>query len=230
MYLFIGYGYNPRDQWIEELVFPLAEALGCQIVHGKATYGDLLAPEIKSSLLSCDAMIGFLTKKDQAGDHWSTHRWVIEELASAFGRIPVVEVRESGVDPQSGMLAGIQRIQYCEEERDRCLIQIAQAISRMRDKIDHRAFRLEPTEFTSLFRALLKKPGLRCLYRVMRRNFESDFHEAAISPVAGGLQLSIRGLRATDLIQVCVAYGDESWTSDYEPVDSIRLRLNREQE
>src|ERR1017187_7927848 len=178
----------------------VAETLGCQIVHGKATYGSSLAPETKSLLLGSDAMLGFLTRRDKAGEYWSTHRWVIEELASAFGQIPVVEVRESGVDPQSGMLAGIQRIQYCEEERDRCLIQIAQAISQIREKIEHRIFRLEPTEFTSLFRALLKKPGLRCSYRVMRRNTESDFCDAAISPVAGGLQMSIDGLRATDLI------------------------------
>ena len=228
MQLFVGYGYNPRDQWIEELVFPLAEALGCQVVHGKANYGDNLSPEIKSLLLSSDAMVGFLTRREKTGEHWSTHRWVIEELACAFAQIPVLEVREDGVDPQSGMLAGIQRIQYCETERDRCLIQIAQAISRIKEKIEHRTFRLEPAEFTTIFRALLKKPGLRCSYRVMRRNIEYDFREASIFPVAGGLQLSIDGLRATDLIQVCIAYGDESWTSDYEPVDSIRLRLSRE--
>lgn len=228
MRLFVGYGYNSRDQWIEDLVFPLIEALGCQIVHGKSTFGDSLAPEIKSLLLGSDAMIGFLTRREKAGEHWSTHRWVIEELASAFGQIPVVEVREDGVDSQSGMLAGIQRVPYREGERDRCLVQVAQAVSGIRDKIENRVFRLEPTEFVSLFRSLLRKPGLRCSYRIMRRNTESDFREAGISPVAGGLQMSVGGLRATDLIQVCVSYGDESWTSDYEPIDAIRLRLAKE--
>jgi hypothetical protein len=229
MRLFVGYGYNSRDHWIEEMVFPLVEALGCQVVHGKTTFGDVLAPEIKALLLGSDAMVGFLTRREKAGDCWSTHRWVIEELASAFGRMPVVEVRETGVDPQSGMLAGLQRISYCEEQRDRCLVDIAQAVGRMKNKIEQRVFRLEPTEFVSLFRSLLKKPGLRCSYRVMRRNTESDFCDAGISPVAGGLQLSVGGLGASDLIQVCVSYGDHSWTSDYEPVDSIRLRLSREQ-
>jgi hypothetical protein len=228
MRLFVGYGYNPRDQWIEELVFPLAEALGCQIVHGKAMYGDNLAQEIKDLLQTSDAMLGFLTRREKSGEQWTTHRWVIEEIASAFGVIPVVEVRENGVDPQSGMVAGLQRIEYFEGQRDKCLIEIAQAISRIRDMIEHRVFRLEPMEFTSLFRALIKKPGLRCSYRVMRLNTESSFRDALMSAVAGGLQMSIDGLRATDLIQVCVAYGDESWTSDYEPVNSIRLRLIKE--
>jgi hypothetical protein len=44
MRLFIGYGYNDRDKWIEELVFPLAEALGCEVVRGKVMYGETLAP------------------------------------------------------------------------------------------------------------------------------------------------------------------------------------------
>ncbi len=229
MQLFIGYGYNPRDAWVEELVFPLVETLGWDVVHGKATYGGELAPELKNLLLSCDAMIGFLTRRDLTGDVWSTHRWVIEELACGFGKLPVVEIREEGVDLQNGMLAGMQRIQYRESERDKCLVQIAQALNRIREKIQHRVFRLEPTEFITLFRSMLKKPGLRCSYRVMRRNLESEFRDASISPVAGGLQMFVDGLRPTDLIQVCVTYGDESWTSDYEPVDSIRLRLAREQ-
>jgi hypothetical protein len=126
------------------------------------------------------------------------------------------------------MLAGLQRIQYREGERDKCLVQIAQAISLLWDNTEFRTFRLEPTEFTDLFRAHLKKPDLRCSYRVMRRNAEDNYREVSISPVAGGLQMSIGGLRQADLIQVCVTYGDESWTSDYEPVDSIRLRLARE--
>lgn len=131
MQLFIGYGYNPRDAWVEELVFPLVETLGWDVVHGKATYGGEIAPELKTMLLSCDAMIGFLTRRDPTGEVWSTHRWVIEELACGFGQLPAVEVREEGVDPQNGMLAGMQRIQYKESERDKCLVQIAQALNRI---------------------------------------------------------------------------------------------------
>ena len=34
MRIFIGYGYNDRDRWIEDLVFPLLTAFGCDLVHG----------------------------------------------------------------------------------------------------------------------------------------------------------------------------------------------------
>lgn len=228
MRLFIAYGYNPRDQWIEDLVFPLAEALGCEVVHGKILFGETLAPEVKNSLLSCDALIGFSTRRDPLGDRWTTHRWVIEEMAAAFNQIPVVEVREDGVDAQSGMLGSNQRISYQEAHRDRCLVDIALAISHIREKVSHTIFRLEPTEFISQFRMLLSKPGLRCSYRVMRRNVESDYRPVNMWPVAGGLCMSIDALRTGDLIQVCVAFGEQSWSSDYEPVDSIRIGLIKE--
>ena len=90
MRLFVGYGYNLRDQWVEDLVFPLVNALGCEVVQGKVMYGDNLASEIRDAVLSCDALIGFTTRREQIGDRWTTHRWVIEELAVAFSQMPVV--------------------------------------------------------------------------------------------------------------------------------------------
>jgi hypothetical protein len=226
--LFIGYGYNPRDQWIEDLVFPLVEAFGCEVVHGKIMYGDTLAPQVKNTLLSCDALVGFTTRRELVGDRWTTHRWVIEEMAAAFNQIPVVEVREEGVDSQPGMIGSNQRIPYEEPYRDRCLVSIAQAVSQIKERVSHTVFRLEPSEFTSQFRTLLNKPGLQCSYRIMRRNVESEYRAASLWPVAGGLCMSIDALRPGDLIQVCVAFGNQTWSSDYEPVDSIRIGLVKE--
>ena len=228
MRLFVGYSYNLRDQWVEDLVFPLLNALGCEVVHGKVMYGDSLAPEIKDTVLSCDALIGFTTRREQIGDRWTTHRWVIEELAVAFKDIPVVEVREGGIDAQLGMLGTNQYILYDEAHRDKCLVEIAQAIWRIRERVSHTTFRLEPSEFTTHFRGVLNRPGLQCSYRVMRRNVESEFQGTRMWPVAGGLAMSVEGLRAGDLIQVSASYGEHSWSSDYEPIDAIRIALCRE--
>jgi hypothetical protein len=228
MRLFVGYGYDQRDQWVEELVFPLLNAMKCEVVHGKVMYGDSLAPAIRSTILSCDALVGFMTRREQVGEKWTTHRWVIEELATAFGRIPVVEVREEGVEYQLGMLGGIQHIVYEANRRDRCLVDIAQAISRISETVSHTTFRLEPSEFVTQFRSLINKPGVKCAYRVMRRNVESEFRNATIWRVAGGLSISVDALRTGDLIQLCVSYGDQSWSSDYEPIDAIRIALMKE--
>jgi hypothetical protein len=229
MRLFVGYGYNDRDLWVEKLVFPLLIALGCEVVEGKVMYGDSLGPEIKDAVLSCEALIGFTTRREQIGDRWTTHRWVIEELAVAWGnQIPVVEVREEGIDAQLGMLDDGQFIVYNEARRDICIVNIAQAICRIRQRASHTIFKLEPSEFKTYFRTLLNRTGLRCSYRVMRRNVESELRQTRMWPVAGGLAISVDGLRAGDLIQVCVAYGEQSWTSDYEPIDAIRIALSRE--
>src|SRR5262245_59535417 len=133
MRLFVSYGFNDRDRWVEELVFPLLRATGCDVVHGKTEYGNGLAHSIRDTILDCDALIGFATRRELVGNRWSTHRWVIEELATAFGRLPVIEVRENGVDPQPGMLIGHHLISYEETHRDRCLVDIAQVAARLRE-------------------------------------------------------------------------------------------------
>jgi hypothetical protein len=153
MQIFVGYGYNDRDKWIEDLVFPLLEALDCQPVHGKTMFGGSLSPKVIETLLTCDAMIGFTTRRDPTGDHsWNTHRWVIEELASAFSHIPVVEVRENGVDTQPGMLGGNQHIDYREEARDRCLVELELAVNQIRKDTTWKRLKLGPGEFVTAIR------------------------------------------------------------------------------
>src|SRR5271155_2000804 len=140
MRVFIGYGYNPRDKWIEEYVFPLVVAFGCEIVNGKAVYGGALPNEITKEIRSSDAMIGFTTRREPAGaDQFRTHAWVVHELTTAHVQdppIPWVEVREQGVIPPGGILdaAQMQRIEYREEDRSRCLVQISEALRRLREQ------------------------------------------------------------------------------------------------
>src|ERR1700747_1547317 len=110
MRIFVGYGYNERDSWIDRLVFPLIDALGCEPLHAKVAYGDTLTAKVKEILLNCHAMVGFLTRREQAGENkWTTHTWVLEELGIAYGQqMPTIEVREDGIDAQPGMGAAYQ--------------------------------------------------------------------------------------------------------------------------
>lgn len=61
MRVFIGYGYNARDLWVEKYVIPLVTAFGCTVVHGRAVFGGALPSEITGLIRSCDAMFGFTT-------------------------------------------------------------------------------------------------------------------------------------------------------------------------
>jgi hypothetical protein len=131
MRIFIGYGYNERDRWIENLVSPLLSAFGCDLVHGKVVYGGALPDEVMKAIRTSDALVGFTTRRDLAAPGvYRTHDWVIQELLTAHAQdppIPFVEVREDGVIPPGGILDAVdaQRIDYKEENRSACLVQVA---------------------------------------------------------------------------------------------------------
>ena len=101
MRIFVGYGYNDRDRWIEAYVFPLLSAFGCELLHGNAVYGGTLSDEILKTIRTADAVLGFTTRRDElAPGIYRTHDWVVHELFAAHAqdpRIPWVEVREEGV-------------------------------------------------------------------------------------------------------------------------------------
>lgn len=224
MRIFIGYGYNDRDQWIEELVFPLVESLGCQVVHGKVMVGEILPSKVKDTLLQCDAILGFLTRREEAGDgRWTTHRWVVEELAAAFNIMPVIEVREEGVDPQSGMLGATQRISYMETVRDRCLVDIAKAISQLRKERSYKTLKLGPTEIVKEMRQLILKPGFQCEYRIRSQTYVSDYKKAEIRREAGGLYMWVEGVNDSDYVEIKTSFGQKSWQSDFEPIDAVSI-------
>jgi hypothetical protein len=233
--IFVGYGYNDRDSWIKELVFPLVEAFGCEVVHGEIIVGDSLSAGVRNKLLSCDALLGFLTRRSPGNNGaWRSHRWVVEELAAALtGQIPTVEIRETNVDPQDGMLGDQQRINYDEAHRDLCLVQIAQVISVLRSDFQkHKSFKYVrlggPEQFVTEARKLAAKSGLKCQYRVRRNTVEIPYQPVDILRVSGGLYIYLQGVTDSDLVQINVSYGAQTWNSDFEPVDAITIQLTED--
>jgi prophage antirepressor-like protein len=96
MRIFVAYGYNERDRWVEELVFPVIRAFGDEVVTGEELQGEQITDAVIAKIRSSDALIGFLTRRDQIGssDRWTTHRWVTDEISQAVAqRIFVAEVR-----------------------------------------------------------------------------------------------------------------------------------------
>src|SRR5579859_1530256 len=132
MKIFVGYGYNERDQWVERLVFPIIEAMGDEVVSGKDLYGQPITGAVGVRIKESNAVIGFTTRRDQlANGGWTTHQWVKDELLHGLNcNLPIVEVREQGVQDQEGMLGGLQRIAYEEAQRDLLMVELVRAISR----------------------------------------------------------------------------------------------------
>ena len=62
MKIFVGYGYNEQDAWIEKDVFPILRAMSLEVTHGKDTHGEVLQEAVKNRIYEADALIGFATR------------------------------------------------------------------------------------------------------------------------------------------------------------------------
>jgi len=226
--IFVGYGYNERDRWIEEFVFPVIEAFDSEVVAGKELAGQNISDGVRRQIQTSHAFIGFLTRRESAGgDHWTTHRWVTDELATALQvPVPTVEVREVGVDEQGGIAGDRQHIVYREDHRDRCLLDVVKVIGQWH-KRGNIELKLAPEGFVDEIRPFLKKPGFQCSYTLMEGDDEREEH-AQVRPITGGLFVNLRNVSRSALIQVNVVANGVTWTSDFEPVNKVQVLLRKE--
>jgi hypothetical protein len=236
MRVFIGYGYNTRDAWVEKYAIPLAKSFGCTAVHGRAVFGGPLPSEVVKLILSTDAMIGFTTRRDPAGtdvtgrEQFTTHPWVLQELSVALDQnppIPFVEVREEGVISPGGMIeaANTQRIDYREADRADCLLAIALALERFRGQVGVTTVRLGPASAVEQIEAFLEDPSFLCRCRILRGAVELAAQQVPVLPVNGGLVVKLRGVLEADLVRITIAAGGRTWRSSYESVDTVDIRL-----
>jgi hypothetical protein len=106
MKIFVGYGYNARDSWIERHVFPILEAMNLEVTHGKDMHGEVLQDGVRDRIGEADALIGFTTLRENQGDaDFNSHIWVRDEMQHALTLEKlVVEVREQGVRSPPGLI------------------------------------------------------------------------------------------------------------------------------
>lgn len=237
MKIFVGYGYNSRDLWIESLVFRLIDAFGDSVESGKEIFGQNLDEGVKAKIAECDALIGFTTRREQIGtsDAWTTHQWVRDELltaANAARPIPFVEVRETQVQEPGGMLAGRARINYNEANRALCLVEIAEAIGRWHQQPASFDIELMPEDFTREVRPLLLRPGaLRCVYHVIPPKGVDEGPELPTNILRRPGRLAIRTgavpRDASITVKVWSATNQLLWSSDLQPVESRVLHLTK---
>ncbi len=228
MRVFIAYGYNERDRWIETYVIPLVEAFGCKVVHGKVAYGGALQREVADLIRNSDAMIGFTTRRDPAGpNQFTTHPWVVQELVTAYTqtpRIPFVEVREEGVVSPGGMLEAVnaQRIDYREVDRAACLLQIAQALRRLLDQLKFTTVRLGPAAVVDQISVLLDEPTFTATSQVLRGDVLPS-QPVAVFPIKGSLFVKLRGISEGDLVRITISAHGQTWRSSFESIDNVDL-------
>ena len=229
MKIFVGYGFNERDKWVENFVFPIIEAFGDEVITGEKLHGDLITEGVKQKIEKSDAFIGFMTRREEINKNkWTTHRWVTDEMAHALSKnLPAVEVRESLVDGQGGIADGRQIISYDEAARDKCLVELVQTIGKWHD-VNNVKLQLLPVECAAEIIPLYRKPGFGCAYRFLVDGNESDEIATKIQPIKGGLFVEVKNVPRQALIQVNIKYQNINWISSFESTDSVGIYLRKD--
>jgi hypothetical protein len=227
MRIFVGFGFNGRDRWISDMVFPLVEAFGDSVITGEAMFGEVISEEVKTRIRRSNAYVGFLTRRPD-GAPGETHMWVIQELAFAVASgLRVVEIRETGVHNQAGMLGDRSRITYDEARRDECLVSLVKTLGNWHKEIDVQ-LQLLPEEYAQELFPLHRKQDLRCTYRLRVDGEAGPEIQTRIEPIGQGLFVGAKNVPRQALVQVRIEYQGKNWTSAFESVDSIAIRLQKE--
>jgi hypothetical protein len=231
MKIFVAFGYNDRDRWVREMVFPIVQAFGDEVVTGEELQGEQITDAIRRDIQISDALIGFATRRGNPNNEnrWMTHRWVTDEIshALAFQRL-VAEIREIGVDDQGGIAGDRQRITYDESKRDQCLVEIVKTLGRW-----HQAsvvkLQILPEACVEEIRPYLRHPNLRCTYKMLFMDGnQSEDIPTLILPITGGLFVHAKNVPRMALVQVHVECAGKSWTSNFENIDAVSVSLQQD--
>jgi hypothetical protein len=231
---FIGYGYNARDKWIEEAVFPIVEAFDDEVLHGKTIPGQQLADGVKDLIRRSDTLIGFNTRRldPVTGELGQTsHTWVLQELAIALALdVPRLEVREKDGNPQPGIGAGVQYLEYDPAARDSFLVEFISNYAELRKRASRFELHLMPDAFRDAVAPFLADANLRCSYQLMDGDTWEERPEVAtrVIKIKGGLFIKTGRVPRKDFIRVRIECGQVfRWASEYQAVDTRMIYLNK---
>jgi hypothetical protein len=225
MKVFVAFGYNERDRWIPEMVFPILEAFGIEVVTGEEMPGNIISVEVIKRIKNSDALIGFLTRRDDLdNENYSTHPWVINEVALALGAdCKVIEVREDGVINLLPLTQDRQYLFYNEAQRDKFLVELVKAISQWGTV----GIKLLPGEFCEKVKPLIRQQEkIVCEYCFSIGNWSSEWYTGRLLNEPAGVVIYVNTSdlprrRENVLIQVHVRdpSSGESWLSDTEKLE-----------
>ncbi len=230
MRIFVAYGFNDRDRWIPELVIPILKSLGAEVVTGEQLEGQVITAGVRARINESDALIGFLTRRGEADAEgvYRTHDWVKQELGAAVGRdLPyVLEVRETGIDAQGGMLADRQYVTYDESRRDRFLVRLVEVISSWSRGVNVN-LRVLPDDVAMELAPHVRRT-YKCWYTVLEDGRESAPRPAHVYQGPGGLTIAATGIPPRALISVRVEAAGAVWLSPYFNVDARDVTLTKD--
>lgn len=229
MKVFVGYGYNERDTWIEDRVFPILRCVGFTVVHGKDMHGQQLQLEVARRIDQADAAIGFFTLREGTAEkEFNSHIWVRDEMLYAIGRgKPIIPVREDGVTLEEGLLGNRQYIRLDQNDRLACVSELLIALGRR----NMRRVRLDPSD-DSLRRNVWtwrKASGFVIRYRTQNPDdgVESDFRDGRLELIDQGFYLNLAEVPNKAYIEVeGVLNGNVQFSSGWVSADAVQITVS----
>lgn len=227
MRVFVGFGYNNRDLWIEDQVFPILRGMGFTVLDGKDMHGDILQSEVQSRIDQSDAAIGFFTIREGQGNaDFNSHIWVRDEMlyANTKGK-PIIPVKEEGVKVPDGLLGNRQHIPLNQNNRLACVVELVGAIGRR----NIRRLKLDP-EGDQMRKDLFqwkKTTGFVIRYRTQdETGFESPFREGRLELVNQGFYLNVSDVPKRAYVEVeGVLNGVTQFSSGWASADAVQVKI-----
>jgi hypothetical protein len=228
MKVFVGFGYNDRDSWIEKHVFPILSGMGFTVVDGKDMHGEILQTEVKSRIDQSDAAIGFFTIREGQGEaDFTSHVWVRDEMVHASAKEkPIIPVKEEGVKVPDGLLGDRQYILLRQNDRLACVAELVVAIGRR----DIRRLKLNPDcdELKKKLWQWRKNAGFSIRYRTKNEfAIESQYRDGRMELVDQGFYLNVSDMPNRGFVEVeGVLNGAIQFSSGWASTDAVQIVIS----
>jgi hypothetical protein len=226
MRIFVGFGYNERDRWIEDQVVPILRSVGYTVVDGKDLVGQQLQSGVEQRIEKSDAAIGFFTIRDGQGDaDYTSHIWVRDEMLYAKAKNkPMVLVREDGVKLPQGLFGDIGFITLDQADRLACVAAMLAALGQKQ----MRRLRLDPSEeLRPKMYGWRNNPGFLVRYRTLSADgYESNFREGRLELVDQGFYLNVAEVPAKAYVEVeGVLNNAVQFSSGWVSADAVQVKV-----
>ncbi|MEI8208449.1 MAG: hypothetical protein WCG16_04545 [Methylococcales bacterium] len=228
MRVFVGFGYNDRDNWIEEQVFPILRAMGFTVVDGKDMHGQVLQSGVQSRLDQSDAVIGFFTIRDGQGDaEFNSHSWVRDEVVYAIAKgKPIFPIKEQGANIPEGLIGNRQYISLCQNNRLACVVELVIALGQR----NIRRLKLDPEtdQLRRYLKGWRKSNDFIIQYRTQdAEGTESPFQQGRMEMVDQGFYLNVSDVPRRAYVEVeGVMNGLIQFSSGWVSADAVQVNIS----
>ena len=227
MKVFVGFGYNNRDSWVEEQVFPILLGMGFSVVDGKDMHGECLQPQVQSRIEQSDAAIGFFTiREGQGGADFNSHIWVRDEMvyANARGK-PIIPVKEEGCNVPDGLLGNRQYIPLRQNDRLACVVELVSALGRR----NIRRLKLDPDndELRRNLQQWRRIAGFIIQYRTQDdTGLESPHRQGRLEMIDQGFFLNVSDVPERAFVEVQgVLNGAMQFESGWVSANAVQVKI-----